>query len=192
MPCNQRPARNLAELREITRRHFFAECGVGVGKMALASLLVGGGRSAFGTPTAAPSLEGFKPNPLAPRPPHFPAKVKRVIYLFMVGAPSQLDLFEPKPTLVKFDGQPIPSDVVKDARYAFIEPNAALMSSRYKFHKRGECGMELSEMLPHLGEVADEISLIRSMHTDQFNHRLARFSCRPAALSLAGQAWDLG
>jgi hypothetical protein len=170
MPCHQRPARNLAELREITRRHFFAECGVGVGKMALASLLVGGaGRNVFAS-NAQSAIRNPQANPLAPRPPQFPAKVKRVIYLFMVGAPSQLDLFEPKPALVKFDGKPIPSDVVKDARYAFIEPNAALMSSRYQFHKRGECGMELSEMLPHLGEVADEISLIRSMHTDQFNH----------------------
>src|SRR5829696_9707342 len=164
MPCHQRPARNLAELREITRRHFFAECGVGVGKMALASLLIGGGRNVFGIPTTAPAGQGAVPNPLAPKLPHFPAKVKRVIYLFMVGAPSQLDLFTPKPTLVKFDGKPIPSDVVKDARYAFIEPNANLMSSRYQFNKRGQCGMELSEMLPHLGEVADEISLIRSMH----------------------------
>ena len=169
MPCNQRPARNVAELREITRRHFFAECGVGVGKVALASLLAGGTRSVFASPTSAAPFAAA-PNPLAPKAPHFPAKAKRVIYLFMVGAPSQLDLFDPKPALVKFDGQPIPSDVVKDARYAFIEPNASLMSSRYKFHRRGDCGMQLSEMLPHLGEVADDITLIRSMHTDQFNH----------------------
>ncbi|HEV2296406.1 MAG TPA: DUF1501 domain-containing protein [Tepidisphaeraceae bacterium] len=166
MPCHQRPARSAAELREITRRHFFAECGVGVGKVALASLLAGSTRSVF----ADNPIPQAPPNPLAPRAPHFPARAKRVIYLFMVGAPSQLDLFEPKPALVKFDGQPIPAEVVKDQRYAFIEPNAALMSSRYKFHHHGECGMELSEMLPHLGEVADDITLIRSMHTDQFNH----------------------
>jgi len=166
MLCQHRHARNAAELREITRRHFFAECGVGVGKMALASLLVGGGRSVFGSPVVAPQPA----NPLAPHAPHFAAKAKRVIYMFMVGAPSQLDLYDAKPTLVKFDGQPIPAEVVKDQRYAFIEKNAALMSSRYKFHPRGECGMELSEILPHLGDVADDITLIRSMHTDQFNH----------------------
>src|SRR5207248_10790516 len=103
-------------------------------------------------------------------PPHFAPKAKRVIYLFMVGAPSQLDLYDNKPTLVKYDGQPIPQEYVKDQRYAFIEKNAALMSSRYKFKKHGKSGQELSEMLPHLGEVADDIAIIRSMHTDQFNH----------------------
>src|SRR3954462_9661932 len=175
MPCHGKHPKTLFELRELTRRHFFEECGLGVGKIALASLLAGGGRAlGASTPATSQAAPTTKPsnlkNPLAVKQPHFPAKAKRVIYLFQVGAPSQLDLFDPKPSLVKYDGQPIPSDFVKDQRYAFIEKSAALMSGRYKFKKNGQSGMELSEILPHLGEVADDICLIRSMHTDQFNH----------------------
>jgi uncharacterized protein (DUF1501 family) len=155
----------------ITRRHFFGQCGVGVGKMALASLLCSAAQS-LGQSTQ-PTTRGAS-NPLAPRAPHFPAKAKRVIYMFMGGAPSQLDLFDYKPQLVKYDGQPIPSEYVKDQRYAFIEKSAALMSPRYKFAKYGQSGQELSEMLPHLATVADDICIIRSMHTDQFNHAPAQ------------------
>jgi len=162
----------------ITRRHFFGQCGVGVGKMALASLLCSAASRAFGSgptssPSPAPSGLGVK-NPLAPRPPHFPAKAKRVIYMFMGGAPSQLDLFDNKPALVKYDGQPIPAEYTKDQRYAFIEKSAALMSSRYKFARHGRCGAELSEVLPNLAKVVDDICIIRSMHTDQFNHSPAQ------------------
>ena len=156
-------------LHQTTRRQLFKECGVGLGKIALASLLVGE-RDTFGSPAID--------NPLFPRQPHFAAKAKRVIYLFMAGAPSQLDLFENKPALVKFDGQPIPAEVVKDQRYAFIEKNAALMSSRFKFSKHGQCGAELSEMLPHLAEVVDDLTFIKSVHTDQFNHAPAPGLCR--------------
>jgi uncharacterized protein (DUF1501 family) len=177
MLCHHPHARNLAELREITRRQLFETCGVGIDKIALATLLAGGARALANEPaaqksTSAParaSSDAFK-NPLAPKKPPFPAKAKRVIYMFMVGAPSQLDLFDNKPMLVKYDGHPIPSSYTKDQRYAFIEKSAALMSSRYKYNKYGKCGMELSEMLPHLGEVADDICLINTMHTDQFNH----------------------
>jgi uncharacterized protein (DUF1501 family) len=175
MSCNHDPshrAHSIAELREITRRHFFEQCGVGVGKIALASLLAGGIRNVMGSPSTGPTTAaGRLPgSPLAPKPAHFAAKAKRVIYLFMVGAPSQLDLFDNKPELVKFDGQPIPQEYVKGQRYAFIEKNAALMSSRYKFIKHGQSGQELSEVLPHLGTVADDIAVIRSINTDQFNH----------------------
>ncbi|MBV9864346.1 MAG: DUF1501 domain-containing protein [Abitibacteriaceae bacterium] len=168
-------------LREITRRQFFADCGVGLGKIALASLLCGPSavfaatqpdRSKAGAIANAGSA--LPDNPFAPKPPHFKARAKRVIYLFMPGAPSQLDLFDFKPTLQKFDGHPIPADYVKDQRYAFIEKNAALMSSRYKFSRAGQAGAELSEMLPHLAEVADELTIIKSMHTDQFNHAPAQ------------------
>jgi hypothetical protein len=148
-------------LQQTTRRHFFRECGVGVGKIALASMLCN--RAA-----AAPA------NPLAPRPSHFEAKAKHVIYLFMAGAPSQLDLYDHKPVLTKFDGQPIPPEVVKDQRYAFIQPDANLMSSRFKFARHGDSGAELSELLPHLSEVADDLAIVRSMHTDQFNHAPAQ------------------
>ncbi|MDQ2731041.1 MAG: DUF1501 domain-containing protein [Armatimonadota bacterium] len=156
-----------AQLRESTRRQFFADCSVGIGKIALASLLCEG---ALGSKSASAAIE----NPLALRMPHFPARAKRVIYLFMPGAPSQLDLFDNKPALVKYDGQPIPQDYVKNQRYAFIEKNAALMSSRYKYAKYGQSGAELSEMLPHLASIADDITIIKSMHTDQFNHAPAQ------------------
>ena len=173
MPCNHYRPKSISELREITRRHFFSECGVGVGKIALASLLAGNGRAladAILKTTTAPATAPVLPNPLAPRVAHFAAKAKRVIYLFQVGAPSQLDLFDYKPTLAKHDGQPIPADFVKDQRYAFIEKTANLMASRYQFKKCGQSGMMLSEILPNLHEVADDICLIRTMHTDQFNH----------------------
>ncbi|MFO0888524.1 MAG: DUF1501 domain-containing protein [Isosphaeraceae bacterium] len=154
-----------------TRRHFFRDCGVGVAKIALASLLVesqGRGDIVGKGTIAAPA------NPLAPRPPHFPPKARRVIFLFMAGAPSQLDLFDFKPALRRFDGQPIPPEVVKDQRYAFIRPDASLMSARYRFARHGQCGAELSEMLPNLARVVDEIAIVRSMHTDQFNHAPAQ------------------
>src|SRR5690349_20425489 len=120
--------RSFDQVRNRTRRQLFRDCGVGRGKISLASLLTGSAR-AFAS--ATPKID----NPLAIKPPHFAPKAKRVIYLFMAGAPSQLDLFDNKPALVKFDGQPIPASVVKDQRYAFIEKNAALMSSRFRFEK---------------------------------------------------------
>jgi uncharacterized protein (DUF1501 family) len=97
-----------------------------------------------------------------------------VIFLFMAGAPSQLDLFDFKPVLRKYDGQPIPAEVVKDQRYAFIRPDASLMSARYRFARHGQCGAELSEMLPHLARVVDELAIVKSVHTDQFNHAPAQ------------------
>src|SRR2546423_2704604 len=116
MPCHQEHPRTLSELREITRRHFFQQCGVGVGKIALASMLAKSMTSGAFASNAIQNPQSKIQNPLAVKPPHFAAKAKRVIYLFQVGAPSQLDLFDPKPTLAKFDGQPIPSDFVKDQR----------------------------------------------------------------------------
>lgn len=150
-------------LHSITRRQFFQDCGVGVGKIALASLLCNGARAV-----------AAQPDPLAPAAPHFAPKAKHVIYLFMPGAPSQLDLFDDKPALRKYDGQPVPAEVVKDQRYAFIQPNAALMSSRFQFAQYGQSGAVLSEMLPHLSTVVDDIAIIRSMHTNQFNHAPAQ------------------
>lgn len=143
-----------------TRRHFFRDCGIGVGQLALASLLAR-------TATASE-------NPIAPKPTHFPAKAKRVIYLFMAGAPSQLELFDYKPKLTELEGKPIPPSVVKGQRYAFIQPDAAVLGPRFKFAKHGESGAELSEVLPHLAKVVDEISIVRSVHTDKFNHSPAQ------------------
>jgi uncharacterized protein (DUF1501 family) len=151
-------------IRAVTRRHFYRECGVGLGKIALASLLVGKGAS-----RAADAA-----NPLAPRPPHFAPRAKRVIYLFMAGAPSQLDLFDHKPGLAKYDGKPVPAEVVQGQRYAFIQPNANLMASRFKFDRHGKSAAELSEMLPRLAKVVDDIAIVKSVHTDQFNHAPAQ------------------
>lgn len=164
-------------LHELTRRHFFAECGVGVGKIALASLLTGslanaahGAQAAQAAQAAAAKL----PNPLAPRAPHYAPKAKAVIHLFMAGAPSQLDLFDHKPELTRLEGKPIPPEVIGGQRYAFIRPDAAVLGPRFKFAKHGHSGAELSEMLPHLARVADDICLIKSLHTDQFNHAPAQ------------------
>src|SRR4051812_9476413 len=158
-------AKSIADLRRITRRHFFSECGVGLGKMALASLVLGGWNQLLAQ--TAPATKTFKGL-------HFPARAKHVIYLFQAGAPSQLDLFDYKPALTKYDAQPVPAEFVKDQRYAFIEKNAALMSARYKFAKHGDSGAEISEMLPHLAKVVDDIAIVKSMHTDQFNHAPAQ------------------
>src|SRR5438067_5470912 len=147
----------------ITRRWFFRQCGVGLGSIALASLLDAG--RAFG----AGSLAGGAA-PLAPRQPQFKPKAKRVIYLFMGGAPSQLDLFDHKPALAKYNGQPVPKEVVMGQKYAFIKPDAALFASEFKFARHGQCGAEVSEALPHLAQVVDDIAIIKSMTTDAFNH----------------------
>src|SRR5579862_4774253 len=142
----------------ITRRWFLRECGVGLGSLALASLL--GAEKAQGATAPLPS------NPLAPKAPQFKGKAKRVIYLFMGGAPSQLDLFDYKPTLAKYNGKPIPQEVVMGQKYAFIKPDAALYASEFKFSRKGDSGAELSEALPHLGEVVDDIAIVKSMTTD--------------------------
>mgnify|MGYP001598483933 FL=1 len=163
---NDMDARSHHPLLEITRRHFFRDCGIGVGKIALAGLLSGAFRS---TATAKPLSD-----PLAIRPPHFPGKAKAVIQLFMAGAPSQLELFDHKPTLTAMEGKPIPPEVIGGQRYAFIRPDAAVLGPRYKFARHGGCGAELSEMLPHLAGVIDDIAIVKSCKTDQFNHAPAQ------------------
>jgi hypothetical protein len=145
--------------REITRRWFLQQCGVGLGAIALGSLF---GQNGF----AAPLIGG----PLAPKQPHFPAKAKRVIFLFMAGAPSHLELFDYKPQLAKFDGTLPPAELIKDYRAAFISPNSTLLGPKFKFAKHGQSGTELSELLPHLATVVDDIAIVKSMHTDAFNH----------------------
>jgi hypothetical protein len=145
----------------ITRRWFFRQCGVGLGSVALGSLL--GMNRAIGA-AASPT------NALAPRHPHYAAKAKRAIYLFMGGAPSQLDMFDYKPMLAKLNGKPIPKEVVMGQKYAFIKPDAELYATEFKFAKHGQCGAELSEVIPHLAQVVDDIAIIKSMTTDAFNH----------------------
>ncbi|HWB95364.1 MAG TPA: DUF1501 domain-containing protein [Bryobacteraceae bacterium] len=144
-----------------TRRSFFEHSAGGVGILALAHLLAGEGRTAESTPAV---------NPLAPRKPHFPATAKNVIFLFMEGAPSQLDLFDPKPGLRKWDGQSLPESMTRNLRLAFIKPTAKVMASPRTFQPHGQCGTELSDFLPHLARQADDICLVRSMFSEAFNH----------------------
>ena len=144
-----------------SRRKFFRSCAGGIGTIALANLLSADGYGA---------TDSLNTNPLAPKPPMFAPKAKNVIFLFMEGGPSQLDLFDPKPELEKWNGKPLPTSLTKDLQLAFIKPTAAVLASPRKFTPQGKSGMVLSDWLPHLGEVADDICLVRSMHTDAFNH----------------------
>ncbi len=149
----------------IRRRWFFSECGVGLAGMAASTLLGAEARSAGSRVEA---------NPLAPKLPHFPAKAKRVIYMFQAGAPSHLELFDYKPELARSDGKLPPKELLAGYRAAFINPNSALLGPKFKFEKHGQCGMELSEVLPHLARIADDICLVRSMQTDAVNHAPAQ------------------
>ncbi len=152
-------------LRWITRRHFFQECRVGLGRIALASLLAGGAEALAGDRTS---------NPLAPQKPHFKPRAKHVIFLFMAGGPSHLELFDYKPKLQELDGQVVPESYVKNKRFAFLKKDAKLLATRRKFRRWGQCGAQISELLPHIGSVADELCIIRSMVTEVFNHGPAK------------------
>src|SRR5262245_10862488 len=130
------------ELRDVTRRHFFGECAVGLGSSALNCLLA---RDGFG----APRRPQIDPNtPLARRKPPQPARAKRVIYLFMAGGPSQLELFTDKPKLRELTGQEPPESLMKGKRFAFLKGNETLLGSKRKFARYGQSGMQLSELLP--------------------------------------------
>ena len=144
------------------RRWFLGQCGIGLGGMAVNALMARAGFGNAGT------------RGLAPQQPPLPAKVKRVIYMFQAGGPSHLELFDPKPTLTKLDGSLPPEGLLDGYRAAFIDPNSALLGPRYRFFPRGNCGMELSELLPHTGQIADQICLIRSLQTDAVNHAPAQ------------------
>ncbi len=147
----------------VSRRWFLEQCGVGLGAMALRDLF---GAEAFaGSPTTAKGLD-----PLAPKVPHFAPKAKRVIFLFMAGGPSHLEMFDNKPQLAKFDGTLPPAELLKGYRSAFINPDAKLLGPKFKFAKHGQSGTELSELLPHLSRVIDDVAVIKGMSTDAFNH----------------------
>jgi hypothetical protein len=152
------------QLLRITRRHFFRDCRVGLGGMALASLL---SDQVWSAPAA-------DVNPLAPRKTHYAPKAKQVIFLFMAGGPSHLELFDFKPKLQQLDGQVVPPSYVKDKRFAFIKQDAKLLGTRRTFARHGQAGAEISECLPHLASIADDICLIKSMQTDVFNHGPAK------------------
>ena len=165
---------NREEFRRIqTRRSFFEQCAGGIGIAALSQLMAGEGRAATDV------------NPLAPRKPHFPAKAKNVIFMFMEGGPSQLDLFDPKPALQKWSGQPLPAELTKDLRLAFTKPNAAVLASPRTFRPYGQSGIEFSDFIPNIASCADDLCLVRSMYTDAFNHH-------PGQLLLFGGSIQVG
>ncbi|HEY2414508.1 MAG TPA: DUF1501 domain-containing protein [Pirellulaceae bacterium] len=148
----------------LARRWFLKDCAVGLGAAAMGELLAGN------TTKAAEAPAG----PLTARPSHFPAKAKNVIYLFMAGAPSHLELFDNKPELAKWDGKLPPAELLKGYRAAFINPNSKLLGPKFKFDKYGQCGAELTDLLPHLATVVDDIAIVKSMVTDAFNHAPAQ------------------
>ena len=148
-------------LLDVTRRHFFGRAGFGVGSLALSALL-------------NDRLFAARTDPLAPKNPQFAAKAKSVIYLFMAGAPSQLDLFDYKPKLNQYDGQPVPSDVIQGERFAFIQGTPLLLGSPHSFSRRGASGAEVSNLLPHFSEIADDVAIVKSVSTTQFNHAPAQ------------------
>ncbi|MGA2133785.1 MAG: DUF1501 domain-containing protein [Bryobacteraceae bacterium] len=155
------PDPNAKELLDITRRYFFGRAGFGIGTLALSALLDA-------------RLFGAQTNPLAAKTPPLPAKAKSVIYLFMAGAPSQLDLFDYKPKLNQYDGQPVPAELVKGERFAFIQGTPLLLGSPHAFTRHGRSGAEISHLLPHFAEIVDDVSIIKSMWTTQFNHAPAQ------------------
>ncbi|MBM3739900.1 MAG: DUF1501 domain-containing protein [Acidobacteria bacterium] len=152
-----------------TRRQLFSRCGIGVGKVALASLLSNG--SMF----AAPASSG---NPLAPKKGHFPARIKNVIYLFMCGGPSQLELWDFKPDLQKFDGKECPDSLLKGKRFAFMDSftkeKPKLLGTKRTFKQHGNSGAWVSDLLPHIGSISDDISFVKGVATENFNHGPAK------------------
>jgi hypothetical protein len=148
----------------LSRRWFINECGVGMGALALNQLM------------AATS-----DNPLAPKKPQFEPKAKNVIFLFMAGAPSHLELFDYKPQLAKFDGTLPPADLLKGYRAAFINPNSTLLGPKFKFEKHGQNGAEVSELLPHFASIVDDVTIVKSMVTDAFNHAPAQLMMNTGA-----------
>ena len=157
------------DLRDITRRHFFRQAGFGLGSVALASLI---DERMFAAPADAEQLGARIARQVGP---HFAPKATHVIYLFMAGAPSQLDLFDYKPALQSHDGQEIPPGVIPDGeRFAFVRGTPRLLGSPFTFARHGQSGAEISELLPHLARHADDIAIIRSMKTAQFNHAPAQ------------------
>ncbi len=153
----------LGELSQLTRRHFLSKCSTGLGAMWLAGM----GENAFG---ASSKLVKDPTNPLAPGAPQLPGKAKRVIYLHMAGAPSQHELFDYKPELKKLDGKECPKEFLEGKQFAFIQGIPKMLGPQFEFKQHGQSGAWISDRLPHLATLADDLCFIKSMHTDQFNH----------------------
>jgi hypothetical protein len=157
-------------LRGLTRRHFFSRCAMGLGSVALASLL---------NEQKLPGAMQNKPvNSLEPKKSQFPGRAKNIIYLFMAGGPSQLELFDYKPRLIELNSQPIPESFVKNKRFAFMDTFARerpkLLGTRRKFEQHGQSGAWVSELFPHTATIVDDITFIKSCATDVFNHAPAK------------------
>src|SRR6266446_9435549 len=153
-------ANQLEHLTLVTRRKFFQHCGTGMGALALASLLK---ENLFAA--AEKGAVGF-----SPAGPHFKPKAKNLIYLFQSGGPSHLDLFDYKPELIKRNGQKMPDEVLKNIRLAQIGKDAAVLGTNYKFRQYGKSGVWLSELLPHLSTVVDEVAFVQGFYSEAFNH----------------------
>jgi hypothetical protein len=156
------------DLRYLTRRQFFSRCALGLGGIALASMMKGPDLLAA---SAAASI-----NPMAPKLPQFPAKVKNIIYLFMAGGPSQLELFDYKPKLNELNGQPVPASLIEGKRFAFMDSShgTKLLGSRRQFKRHGQSGMWVSELFPRTATIVDDVSFVTSCATDLFNHAPAK------------------
>ena len=161
---NSIPSLRLGRLRDVTRRHFLRDCTTGLGALWLATR----GAASEPSPPRDPA------NPLAPRSPHFPARAKKVIFLHMEGAPSQLELFDHKPELAKLDGKDCPKEYLEGKRFAFIRGTPQLLGPVYPFHREAKTGMWISDRLPHFERVLDKVCFLRAMQTDQFNHAPAQ------------------
>ena len=154
-------------LKEQTRKHFFGNCGVGLGSLALNQMM--------GTYSKAKHVPKIDPsNPMSSRKAPLEAKVKNVIYLFMAGAPSHLELFDYKPKLNELNGQVPPPSLLKGKRFAFLKGNEKLLGSTRKFQRHGQCGMTVGETMPHISKIVDEVTWLKGMTTDVFNHGPAK------------------
>jgi len=150
--------------RRATRRAFLTDGALGLGAIALSSLLAADFPALALEPTPATGP------PLPPGRPHFAPKAKQIIFLFMVGGPSQLDLFEHKPALLAHNGEGVPAELLAGQRFAFLKADPKLVASPFAFARHGQSGAALSELLPGLAGVVDELAFVRSMQTSQFNH----------------------
>src|SRR5919107_3840456 len=163
-----------AVMRMHTRRHFIKESAMGFGALALGSLLQSCGLGATSRASAAHSIAFDPAHPLAPKLPMFPGRAKSVIYLHMAGAPSQLELFDYKPELMKLNGQDCPPSFLEGKRFAFIRGVPKMLGPQAKFAQHGESRAWISENLPHLTSIVDEITFLKAVTTDQFNHAPAQ------------------
>jgi len=160
----------LAHARHITRRHFLTRCNSGLGALALASLIGETSPAQAATSKVLPYGPQDMSRPMAVRPTMFAPKAKRVIYLHMSGSPPQHDLFDHKPALDKLNGKPCPDEYIKGERFAFIKGHPKCLASPYKFDRVGKQGTWMSEIVPGMRSIADDLTIVRSMWTDQFNH----------------------